>query len=135
MFKRFFIYFTALLIFAAIVSGCASDDPPKPTTFAGTWSEEGGNGSKLVALIEDDIEVTLVSGSGNRYLYWKGTWTCANDISDDLDQCVSDADTEALAMSIMGSEEKHMTFKYSFGTLAFEFRAFEMAKTAHLTKE
>ena len=105
---------TLLVAIAAVIAfgGCSTtpdaapaaqtkqEAPVEKPSLAGNWNADG-----FLAVIGDDaIEVNIVSPD-SKSLYWKGTFPVG-----ETDKIVSKADTEALSMSILGSQDPEKTF-------------------------
>ena len=134
MFKKISVL-VLLLISVVSLTSCGSSSKPKtasvPFSWNGSWST---NPSFMSAIITDDVIKINIVDNGSTSLYWKGSWPTATTASDGA-QLVSNADTEALAASIMGSQSSKKTFTYADHELTFEFTMLGTTKTVHLKKD
>lgn len=103
-------------------------------TLDGEWRSETKDGTTMVAVITGNhIQMTLDSEDLSS-LYWKGTFPESGDAATEGMTITSEADTEALAQSITGSQAESKDFTYEDGTLDFEFTVLGSTRTVHLKK-
>ena len=69
-----------------------------------------------------------------KMLYWQGT-VPTPDTTEDKYDFTSEADTEALSQSLLGSQDKTKDFKYENGVLSFDFTALGTTKTIKMERE
>ena len=128
-----------VILFGAIIAmtflgGCGSAEAPNANTkevamdkasLVGTWTADG-----FVAEVADNsIEINIVS-TDSKSLYWKGTFPVA-----DADKVVSKADTEALSMSMLGSQDAEKTFTVlSNDEIDFEMSMMGTTRIVHLRR-
>lgn len=103
----------------------ASSAPTKeaPVSLNGTWKDD-----VFEAEISDDLIVINIVNNDTKSLYWKGTFPTGSDIIKSI------ADTEALSMSMLGSQDADKTFKVKDDTINFEMSIAGTTKTVHLKK-
>lgn len=111
----------------------------QPLSLDGTWQATNSadpSTSTMEAEIKDGtITIYLVSvKEDTKMLYWQGTIP-APDTTDDKYNFTSEADTEALSKSIMGSQDKTKDFKYENGVLSFDFSAMGATKTIKMERK
>jgi hypothetical protein len=106
-----------------------------PFSLNGTWHTDPSDTSSMVAEISDDtITINLVDKKADTtFLYWKGTWTTPT-TSTNGTKIVSDADVEALASSLLASQNPNKEFTYSNHELTFVWTMMGMTKNVHLKK-
>lgn len=132
MFTKFVALLIVPLVFA--MTAC-SGGPAKvtPADLKGSWTSAESNGSSFESTVSDNqIEINLVS-SDSKALYWTGTFPLGADLAADF-TVTSVADAEALASSILGSQDPTKAFTYSGGKLKFDFSAMGVTKTVELSK-
>ena len=111
----------------------------QPLSLDGTWQATNSADpatSTMEAEIKDGtITIYLVSvKEDTKMLYWQGT-VPAPDTTDNKYNFTSEADTEALSKSIMGSQDKTKDFKYENGVLSFDFTAMGTTKTIKMERK
>lgn len=132
MFRKF-IALLIVPVFFAMTACSGGSAKVTPADLHGSWASADANGTTFEATISDNqIEINLVS-SGSKALYWKGTFPLGSDLAADF-TVTSVADTEALAGSILGSQDPTKTFTYSGSKLKFDFSAMGVTKAVELSK-
>lgn len=141
--KKLFV-FLLVLISAMFIAGCSSpavDDAtpvakPAPVTttteapvsWNGTWTADG-----FSAVIKEDVITISIVDKDTSSLYWQGTWDAAAKAKDGV-KVVSNADVDALSMSMLGSQDKTKEFTYSDDELTFSMSMMGTTRTIRLTK-
>ena len=111
----------------------------KPLDLTGKWHATN-SGDEAAATMEAEIKdgtitIYLVNKKEDtKSLYWQGT-VPAPDTADDKYDFTSQADTEALSQSLLGSQDKTKDFKYENGVLSFDFAALGTTKTIKMERE
>lgn len=111
----------------------------KPLDLTGKWHATN-SGDEAAATMEAEIKdgtitIYLINKKEDtKSLYWQGT-VPAPDTTDDKYNFTSQADTEALSQSLLGSQDKTKDFKYENGVLSFDFTALGTTKTIKMEKE
>ncbi|WP_311141567.1 hypothetical protein [Lancefieldella rimae] len=117
----------------------ASVEQKKPLDLSGKWHATN-SGDEAAATMEAEIKdgtitIYLVNKKEDtKMLYWQGT-VPTPDTTEDKYDFTSEADTEALSQSLLGSQDKTKDFKYENGTLSFDFTALGTTKTIKMEKE
>lgn len=94
-----------------------------PVSLNGTWKAEGFE----AVIAADTIEINIVS-TDSKSLYWKGTF------SSGTDKITSIADTEALSMSLLGSQDSEKVFGIDGDKITFKMSMMGTTKTIRLEK-
>ena len=111
----------------------------KPLDLSGKWHATN-SGDEAAATMEAEIKdetitIYLVNKKEDtKMLYWQGT-VPTPDTTEDKYDFTSEADTEALSQSLLGSQDKTKNFKYENGVLSFDFTALGTTKTIKMEKE
>ena len=111
----------------------------KPLDLSGKWHATN-SGDEAAATMEAEIKdgtitIYLINKKEDtKMLYWQGT-VPTPDTTEDKYDFTSEADTEALSKSIMGSQDKTKDFKYENGVLSFDFTALGTTKTIKMERE
>ena len=120
-------------MFFAVTACSGARAKVTPADLNGSWASTDSNGTSFEATVSSDqIEINLAS-SGSKALYWKGTFPRGADLAADF-TVTSVADVEALAGSMLGSQEPTKAFPYSGGKPKFDFSAMGVTKTVELSK-
>ena len=111
----------------------------KPLDLSGKWqatnSADPATSTMEAEIKEGTITIYLVNvKEDTKMLYWQGT-VSTPDTTDDRYNFTSEADTEALSKSIMGSQDKTKDFKYENGVLSFDFSAMGATKTIKMERK
>lgn len=111
----------------------------KPLDLTGKWhatnSADPATSTMEAEIKDGTITIYLVNKKEDtKMLYWQGT-VPTPDTTEDKYDFTSEADTEALSKSIMGSQDKTKDFKYENGVLSFDFTALGTTKTIKMEKE
>lgn len=111
----------------------------QPLSLDGTWqatnSADPATSTMEAEIKEGTITIYLVNvKEDTKMLYWQGTIPTP-DTTDDKYDFTSEADTEALSKSIMGSQDKTKDFKYENGVLSFDFTAMGTTKTIKMERK
>lgn len=101
----------------------SSSTSSKPVSSVGTWKAEGFEAK----ITEDEIIVYIVMDN-TKSLYWTGTF------AEGVGEITSDADVEALASSMMGSQDETKKFQVSPHEITFEFTIMGTMSTVYLKK-
>ena len=111
----------------------------KPLDLTGKWHATN-SGDEAAATMEAEIKdgtitIYLVNKKEDtKMLYWQGT-VPTPDTTEDKYDFTSEADTEALSQSLLGSQDKTKDFKYENGVLSFDFTALGTTKTIKMERE
>ena len=111
----------------------------KPLDLTGKWHATN-SGDEAAATMEAEIKdgtitIYLINKKEDtKSLYWQGT-VPAPDTTDNKYDFTSQADTEALSQSLLGSQDKTKDFKYENGVLSFDFTALGTTKTIKMERE
>lgn len=97
----------------------------------GTW-KGGDPGFEFEAKIEGGtISMQIKMEDETKALYWQGTFVSDAEPGQVI---VSDADTEALSKSLLGSQEATKEFTFEDDSISFDFGMMGVTKTVHLKK-
>lgn len=104
-----------------------------PASMIGKWQEnDATNGVIMKATITPGaIQINMVTRDSTS-IFWLGTFDSDKDPSKPF-KTISNGDTDALKLSIMGSNEKTKLFTYKNGVLSFEFSMMGTSTTIHLS--
>ena len=111
----------------------------KPLDLSGNWHATN-SGDEAAATMEAEIKdgtitIYLINKKEDtKMLYWRGT-VPTPDTTEDKYDFTSEADTEALSQSLLGSQDKTKDFKYENGVLSFDFTALGTTKTIKMERE
>ena len=94
-----------------------------PVSLNGTWKDDA-----FEAEISDNSIVINIVSTDSKSLYWKGTFPTGSDTIKSI------ADTEALSMSMLGSQDPDKTFTVKGDEIRFEMSIAGTTKTVHLKK-
>lgn len=130
MFQKLFAAIIIGSILMVSISACGSGDKStsKSTTFNGVWTSS--NPHMSADIFDETIEITIISDDV-RGLYWKGTFP--KSVSEDT-TFVSNGDTKAMNISLLGSQDSKKKFTYSDNELSFELGMLGTIQTIHLKK-
>ncbi|MBK8748789.1 MAG: hypothetical protein IPM04_13275 [Saprospiraceae bacterium] len=104
-------------------SDAAPAKADKQVSLNGTWKADG-----FEAVIADNsIEVNIVDQDTSS-LYWKGTFPAGSET------VTSEADTEALSESMLGSQDATKTFTVKDNEISFKITIMGTSKVVHLKK-
>lgn len=111
----------------------------QPLSLDGTWqatnSADPATSTMEAEIKEGTITIYLVNvKEDTKMLYWQGT-VPTPDTTEDKYDFTSEADTEALSQSLLGSQDKTKDFKYENGVLSFDFTALGTTKTIKMERE
>ena len=103
----------------------ATSAPTKeaPVSLDGTWKADGFTAT----IASNSIEIHIVS-TDSESLYWKGTFPSG------IDKITSIADTEALSMSLLGSQDSEKVFSIDGNKITFKMSMMGTTKTVKLKK-
>jgi osmotically-inducible protein OsmY len=108
---------------ASKTSTTSSATKEAPVSLNGTWKDDA-----FEAEIADNSIVINIVSADSKSLYWKGTFP------GNSGTVTSAADTEALSMSMMGSQDAEKKFKIDGDQITFEMSIAGTTKTVHLKK-
>lgn len=119
-----------LFAIGAVLGMSACDNDPVSKSAGNTQAVNGTyKADGFDATIQDNnIEVNIVDGDTSS-LYWKGTFPSRDK------NVISEADTEALAGSMLGSQDKTKTFTVENGEVSFKITIMGTSKIVHLKKD
>lgn len=125
--RKFIIMLAALVVLPFALSACGPVDSSAKAadvqTLNGTWKADGFE----AVVTDNNIEVNIVEGDTSS-LYWKGTFPA------DSDKVVSQADTEALSQSMLGSQDSTKEFTVKGDQIDFKITIMGTSKVVHLKK-
>ena len=108
---------------AAPATKTKQEAPVEKPSLVGTWKADG-----FEAVIADNsIEVNIVDQDTSS-LYWKGTFPAGSET------VTSEADTEALSESMLGSQDATKTFTVKDNEISFKITIMGTSKVVHLKK-
>lgn len=120
------------LLIVLLLSACSSAASVPAADLTGTWASTSTDGPTFEATISDNlIEINIVNDD-TKALYWKGTFPLPEKVTEGT-VITSTADTEALASSIMGSQDQSKDFTHTGGKLKFDFGALGVTKTVEMS--
>lgn len=116
-----------------LLGGCVPLEDSAKTDLTGHWVADLDNGLSFEAdVTATDISVSLAMEDSSA-LYWLGTFSGTDVI--DGQKITSEADVEALAGSIFGSQDAEKVFTYEDGQLTFPFSIMGVSQTVKLVKQ
>jgi hypothetical protein len=133
MFRKVILFPVVLIGLVLSLAACGpagSSDETKaadkaPVSLNGTWKADGFDAT----VSDNSIEVNIVDDkSETSSLYWKGTFPVGSD------KVVSEADTEALASSMLGSQDDTKEFTVKDDEISFKITIMGTSKVVHLKK-
>lgn len=122
-------------IYFTVSSADATVKTKAPKTLVGTWHQTNKvDGIIMQASVnsDDTIQVNLKTRDSSS-IYWMGSFDSQRDPQSSFD-VHSQANSDALEMSIFGSQDPTKTFKYNRGDLSFKFTMMGTTSTIHLQK-
>lgn len=127
----------ALALVAVMTIASRSDGSSKtdiPVTLDGKWHQvEGLKGTYMTATVYGgSIQIDMSSRDAS-YIYWLGTFDTDKSTSKPF-ETISLGDTDAMALSIFGSNSKTKTFSYKDGIISYEFTMLGSTTTVKLAK-
>jgi len=130
--KKYVLVLLALII--VLLSGCAAvpaTSAPEPVSLSGDWSYDSEGFSFSGEVVGDEITLNLIAQDSTG-LYWTGTFASE---ATDGEVITSDADTDALAVSLFGSSDPTKDFTFKDGKLTFEFTIMGTTSTVALSQK
>lgn len=116
-----------------MLGGCVPLEESAKVNLTGTWVADLDNGLGFAAdVTATDISVSLTMEDSSA-LYWLGTFSGTDVINGQ--KITSEADVEALAGSIFGSQDAEKTFTYTDGKLTFPFSIMGVSQVVKLVKQ
>lgn len=122
-------------LYASIASGESNNVKPQaPVSLIGQWHQTKDiNGVLMEATIGvNSIQINMKTRDSSS-IYWLGSFVTDKAPASKF-KTVSLGDTDAMSMSIFGSQDKTKTFDYDYGDLSFTFSMLGTTTTVHLAK-
>lgn len=105
-----------------------------PVTLVGDWHQVNGNPDfyMTASVGESSIQINIKTRDSTS-LYWMGTFDTNQNLSDEF-EIVSQADQDALSMSMFGSPDETKKFVYKDGKIIYDFGIMGTTTEVHLSK-
>jgi hypothetical protein len=122
-----------IVLYGFVDSGTA--ETKKTVSLIGEWrqSDSGIPDIYMTAKVDADSIQVNIKMKDSEGIYWLGTFDTDQDLSKPV-EIVSQADQDAMKMSIFSSTDKTKVFSYENGYLSYKFSIMGITTTVHLSK-
>lgn len=128
-----FIVLLVALLIAVVLHSVFSQEPVEQEDLNGRWESVGDDFAMTAFVENDDFQIELHLADGTRGLYWKGNFPLPEETSSEF-SIFSQADSDALELSLFGSNLEEKEFVYNSGNIEFEFTILGTTRTISMEK-